>query len=135
MLDRTFKTKWIDALRNGPYHQVESMLGDNKDGRCCLGVACELMPNVTGYEVLPEDCPASDSHPDETEHLRELDAPRKYLSYVYKKDEHAETEELMLSPLMMADIGVSSEDAHTLARMNDCGHSFRDIAKWIYTNL
>lgn len=35
--------KWIKALKSGKYKQTKAVL-HNKEGYCCLGVLCDLMP-------------------------------------------------------------------------------------------
>lgn len=44
-MDTEVKTKWLDALRSGEYHQGAHYLrsrGGAEDNFCCLGVLCEL---------------------------------------------------------------------------------------------
>ncbi len=41
MISKKDAQKWIDALRSGEYIQTHGLLQD-KDGYCCLGVACKL---------------------------------------------------------------------------------------------
>jgi len=41
-LPKSFKNKWIKALRSGEYEQDRGHLQTN-DGYCCLGVACRIM--------------------------------------------------------------------------------------------
>jgi hypothetical protein len=41
ILNRKQFDKWIKALRSGKYKQTTGTL-QNKEGYCCLGVACEL---------------------------------------------------------------------------------------------
>ena len=43
--------KWIEALRSGEYSQTERTLSD-KDGFCCLGVACKVYENETGNKLF-----------------------------------------------------------------------------------
>lgn len=124
MLDREFKKKWINELLYGDYHQTHAQLGDTEGGRCCLGVACELMPNVT-------------SSPGTTTHY----TYETLLTYTYEQptelfsSPRIETEELLLTPLMMAEIGLAYEDMKKLSELNDGGYSFKAIADYIEENL
>lgn len=45
-MDRTFKAKWLAALRNGYYQQCTGAL-QRDDGYCCIGVAAV----VAGYGI------------------------------------------------------------------------------------
>jgi hypothetical protein len=38
--------EWIPALESGTYTQTDAVLHNDK-GFCCLGVACDLLPDVT----------------------------------------------------------------------------------------
>lgn len=40
-LPKSFKKKWIAALRSGKFSQTKNAL-QNVDGYCCLGVACRI---------------------------------------------------------------------------------------------
>ena len=42
--------KWIEALRSGEYSQTQGTLSD-KDGFCCLGVACKVYESETGNKL------------------------------------------------------------------------------------
>lgn len=41
-ISAAFKAKWVKALRSGKFEQTDGTLKD-KDGYCCLGVACHLL--------------------------------------------------------------------------------------------
>lgn len=41
VVDKKDIKKWVEALRSGKYKQTKETLQD-KEGYCCLGVACEL---------------------------------------------------------------------------------------------
>lgn len=49
-MNKTFKKKWVKALRSGKYEQGKGCLREEisgKDTFCCLGVACDLLrPNL-----------------------------------------------------------------------------------------
>lgn len=38
--------EWIKQLRSGNYTQAIGKLRDNKNNCCCLGVLCDIAPNV-----------------------------------------------------------------------------------------
>jgi len=44
-INKTFKKKWVKALRSGDYEQATGVLY-NGTGFCCLGVACDI--GITG---------------------------------------------------------------------------------------
>lgn len=50
-LPKTFKRKWIAALRSGKFKQGHGRLFDHKENSyCCLGVACKVhKPNLEPY--------------------------------------------------------------------------------------
>ncbi len=50
MMNKNAK-KWVDALRSGEFKQTVEVLND-KNGYCCLGVACSVYEKETG-EMLP----------------------------------------------------------------------------------
>lgn len=110
------KAQWIAALRSSEYTQgrgtLKASLSTGELRHCCLGVLCELtgVPNV----------------------------PAKF----------EDTYEFMFGELTvmgmppveyLEEVGVSDEDAHRLASMNDGTyrehHSFDEIAGWIEANL
>ncbi len=48
-----FKTKWLAALRSDEYVQIKGRLADIENGRCCLGVACDIAIN-DGMQIKSE---------------------------------------------------------------------------------
>lgn len=46
------KRIWVDALRSGKYQQTQDVL-KNKNGFCCLGVLCEVLPPPPELENSP----------------------------------------------------------------------------------
>ena len=40
------KQEWIDALRSGKYKQTDSVLHDGHGAFCCLGVLCDITPDM-----------------------------------------------------------------------------------------
>lgn len=45
-MDAELKAKWIAALRSGSYRQGTGQLRSRDDRFCCLGVLCQVAPNV-----------------------------------------------------------------------------------------
>jgi len=41
-MDPHIKEEWLDCLRSGDYKQTTGQLRDNDNGRCCLGVLCDI---------------------------------------------------------------------------------------------
>lgn len=48
------KKLWVDALRSGDYKQTAGGLHD-RDGFCCLGVACDVYVKETGLGEWKQD--------------------------------------------------------------------------------
>lgn len=50
-MTQEFKDQWLEALRSGKYEQGKGALrtvhNHSKDGFCCLGVLCDLIPDGT----------------------------------------------------------------------------------------
>ena len=49
-LKKSWKKKWLRALRSGEFEQGTGMLEDN-NSYCCWGVLC----NISGYSSVPEE--------------------------------------------------------------------------------
>lgn len=49
-----FKRRWVEALLSGKYTKIKKRLRNSKNGRCCLGVACdvaiEMFPDIFYWE-------------------------------------------------------------------------------------
>lgn len=110
-LPEDFKKKWIAALRSGEYKQGQTCLySPDANSYCCLGVAgvlCGVATNQMAYKS-------------------------QFGTYMPHEDD------LIAPPLGMP--GLLSHDdlydtAHHLARMNDNGKSFSEIADYIEANL
>lgn len=41
-MDEDIKEIWTGRLRSGAYYQIQKQLRDSKNGRCCLGVLCDI---------------------------------------------------------------------------------------------
>jgi hypothetical protein len=64
-LPKSFKQKWIKALRSGKFKQGNGCL--HRDGRyCCLGVACAVsgMKHVPRGLIISRELPKYDDVPD-----------------------------------------------------------------------
>lgn len=59
-----FKSKWVAALRSGKYTQAKEKLR-SPDGFCCLGVACDLLPDVVSWNPVWEYLNADEDGYDE----------------------------------------------------------------------
>lgn len=45
-MDREWRDEWIRALRSGEFKQIPNRLRNISNGRCCLGVLCDIRPDV-----------------------------------------------------------------------------------------
>lgn len=102
---------WTKALRSGEYKQTKEFLHHN-DGFCCLGVLLDVM--VEGDWIRPIG---------------------NQIAWRFKLDETGETIVGLLPSKVRSDFNISAADERLLARMNDSGTSFEEIADWIESNL
>lgn len=122
-----FKVKWIKALRSGEYAQGQSCLRLNEGSKpqfCCLGVACDLFDSSRwGYQPPPDS-----ERRKEQEWAGESRLPPNELDeevFVLKSRVNDE--------MNLADVLYDAFDK--LARLNDNGKTFVEIADWIEENL
>lgn len=54
-MEDELKTAWITELRSGRWKQTTGRLRGDGNKRCCLGVLCELLPNVEQAEQVEQD--------------------------------------------------------------------------------
>ncbi len=113
-LPKTFKKKWLAALRSGKYKQGKGKLESSIDNTyCCLGVACKISdPNA---KIIG----------------------RSLISTVYFN--HEEFSELRVPKILRGEAD-SNPMVRKLINMNDGDAedsplSFEEIADWIETNL
>lgn len=107
-MNAELKAKWIEALRSGKYKQGRTQLRSDNDAFCCLGVLCDIEPDVT-WE-------------------------KKTGSYDAVYDSEFDGGELPSSFREWA--GISSDREQELIEMNDdYGKSFAEIADYIEKNL
>lgn len=97
---------WIASLENGTYDQGQGRLRNPRNGFCCLGVLCDLA--------------SKDGGPDW--------ANNGYMPTIMEEGYN-------LPPMIAKYIGISYQDADTLASANDNGKSFKTIAQMIRTKI
>ena len=106
------KAGWVAALRSGEYLQGKGALRatcPEQDKFCCLGVLCDV---VGGTWIGG--------------------------SPYYKRFQQTgggEPAKLLLPLELQTDLGISSADQDKLAKMNDSGVLFSEIADWIERTL
>jgi hypothetical protein len=101
------KSKWVEALRSGRYHQGQACLRDEQDRFCCLGVLADLLDSSrwkSGKEM-----------PD----LRD--------NYLWAGHDG------FLPESEVDAIGLERQDV--FSRLNDSGKSFAQIADYIERKL
>ena len=112
---------WVAELRSGKYKQGQNVLRSEDNEYCCLGVLCELIdPNSWGelYSTYWERDDPEGFHCGETVGFQSaLGSPREQTAF-------PNDEVLTLA-------GITKDLAQRLARENDHGYSFEEIAKEI----
>ncbi len=106
-LNKKFKAKWLEKLRDKSYKQGVGYLRNSKDEFCCLGVACDIY--------------------DPNKWFKDEDGSNSLYNYVSFSG--------TLPPELRASIGLGVGDQFTLSNMNDMGKTFEEIADWIEVNL
>ena len=96
---------WIKSLRSGKYKQTQACL-KNDEGFCCLGVLCDLASKDGGNEWYAPN----------------QDGQFAFVGFGNISDTEMPPEELT------AYVGMSYDDAHAVANMNDDGYTFSEIA-------
>lgn len=123
-LPKAFRKKWLEALRSGKYEQTTGQLADyelaeneedyNYDkplGYCCLGVACDIVGHKEKLKEFMFDGYPSDCY-DEN------------YNNVFKK-----------LPKIIRESNDRPDDfTFIVAKMNDQGKSFKEVADWIEQN-
>lgn len=113
-MDAKVKGKWLAALRSGKYRQGQSALAQRDSSKhvryCCLGVLCEITP-----EAVRDASALSDLN----------------YSYTYGSD----SSDAYLPGSLRNDVNITPKQQYALARMNDDGVSFSEIADWIEERL
>ena len=108
--------KWVRALESGKFKNANGYLyNPNTDGYCCLGVACVV------FDVKKE------TMPDPQGLVWTKYGQESAMYYVPK-------EVIELLGLRDTTGKIERKDIKSLAEMNDRGHAFEDIAKFIREN-
>lgn len=112
------KSKWLEALRSGRYHQARGVLrAEDGKSHCCLGVLCDILqPDGWGEEWEFED-------------------PSGRFVVLIAPHTLSEDEDQTLSLSTLDAIGLASTEEDTLITMNDDGQDFFAIAWYIDENL
>ena len=114
IMDQEIKAKWLAALRSGEYKQGSGGLRNKNDGFCCLGVLCDIHPDVSWSE--PNDYEARRAvYKDGDDHHGYL--PEKFAKEVGLRPGRGRSFEL------------------DVAQKNDAGVPFTEIADWIEEHL
>lgn len=108
-MDPGWKAKWVAALRSGRYAQGKGHL--RRGSRyCCLGVLCEIHPDVTlGMPALGV--------------------------FVARSAVDGDQSTTALPIALAETVGLSGMETGELVYMNDIGGNFPRIADWIEANL
>jgi hypothetical protein len=106
-LSPEFKAKWLAALRSGKYEQGRGFLRSENDCYCCLGVALDLCGVVWKADSWRDGRYGTAEHG----------------SWAYPIAPERKT------------LGLTLDQAHELASLNDMGKSFAEIADYIEKNL
>lgn len=106
-MKKRLKNQWIKALRSGEYKQGRQRLRSSKEEFCCLGVLCDIGLDTDWV----------------------LDAARGDWG-ISRRETFG-----MPSDLDLQALGLPSLAAWDLARLNDGGRPFSEIADWIEENV
>jgi hypothetical protein len=109
------KARWVEALRSGRYEQIQKWL-HTETGYCCLGVLCDL----SGLGQWQGRTMGRDNFFAFVEHDKVYDAQSGDGFPTGGVDQWA---------------GLDFGRYEVIAKMNDDGKSFSEIADWIETNL
>lgn len=113
-MKKELKERWIAALRSGDYSQSLGCLQDH-NGWCCLGVLCNI---VDGTQWVEPDESYEDDDSDE-----------------YNYDFGSVVVSDMPPRGWLENRGLPYTMANELAKMNDDGVQFVEIAKYIEENV
>lgn len=105
LMDREWRDEWIRALRSGEFKQIRDRLRNARNGRCCLGVLCDIRPDVKWHQGGDASVDGDDRN------------------------------DTMLPFGLGQAVGIKWDIENMLTSMNDEGKSFDEIADWIEANL
>jgi len=114
-MKREIATQWVKALRSGDYKQGTGVLRSSDNRFCCLGVLCEVLREELNLEVTK--IPSDYNHAYEYEGSQ-IALPRKVRDYVRMRSSDGDY-----------------DDRNSLAKLNDKGMSFSDLADVIEANM
>lgn len=110
-MDKIIQSKWVAALRSGEYPQGQNMLKSRSGDYCCLGVLCEI-------------------HPDVVFHEEETASPNtQYIYSAVHKGDMENRIQTQLPESLEKELGISSGLMAKVMEMNDLdGANFNQIA-------
>lgn len=111
------KQKWLTDLRSGEYEQGQGCLLSTTGKYCCLGVLCKTIDK--GFFAPGVTQPSMNK------------AGVHGVLYNYKDYPTFGS----LPPELRREVGITDTQMYELARMNDNGHSFEQIADHIERNF
>lgn len=112
-MDKTLKTKWINALLSGSYGQTTGQL-QGEHGYCCIGVLCDISDRGEW----------------------DLDGNFNYKTTEYLDSDGYNSITTELEWDLLAEWGFDVTEQGDLITMNDEENlSFGEIAEWIKENL
>lgn len=120
------KQKWIEALRSGKYQQGRNWLNAD-DKFCCLGVLIDIC-EPSGWFTKPDAMSNAKSH-------RLGCATDNYLGKGFHQAGTVSSTAMLIGISIPTHMDQTAEVGHVLARMNDEGASFDEIADWIEANV
>lgn len=115
------RSEWIKSLRSGEYSQTTRFLHD-KIGFCCLGVLCDLAVKAGIISPPTEERCFPEGIDDNS------------LCFSYDGDRNNLPESVQNWAGLSNNVGGHEEDSSCLARQNDNGSTFTEIADFIESN-
>jgi hypothetical protein len=127
-MNADIRARWTAALRSGDYQQAKGALRRDGDGRCCLGVLCDLA--VADGIIEP---PSYDDHDDVWEYTADgeslvLPAAVYRWAGINTRQDELSRENALANPIVTVDDDGGSLEARALATLNDDGWTFPQIA-------
>ncbi len=108
MLTQEQKDQWVTALRSGEYVQGRGWLRTPSDKFCCLGVLCDILPEVQWEKE-----------------------GKNWLAVVTR---YPKGNSYFFLPFRLNEL-ITMEEENTLIDLADSGVSFTEIADWIEENI